>query len=87
MLVGQHQPLPAAAEVEIGVAEGVDVAGAAKSLAGGDSPRGVLAGVMHQHHREVQLPLQGAEVGQQPGHFAGVVLVDAVKSHQRIEQQ
>jgi hypothetical protein len=42
---------------------------------------------MHQHHREVQLPLQRAEVGQQPGHFAGMVLVNRVKPHQRIQEQ
>ena len=87
VLAGQQQAVPAAAEVEVGVAEGVQVAGAAQPLAGGHSARGVFAGVMHQHHREVQLPLQRAEVGQQPGHFAGVVLVDAVKPHQRIQQQ
>ena len=40
-----------------------------------------------QHHREVQLSLQRAEVGQQPGHFAGMVFVDAVQPHQRIQQQ
>jgi hypothetical protein len=43
--------------------------------------------VMDQDHREVQLSLEQAEVGQQPGHFAGVVLVDAVQSHQRVQEQ
>ena len=57
-------------------------AGTAKALPGGDSSSGVFAGVMHQHDREVQPPLQGAEVGQEPGHFGGVVLVDSVKSYQ-----
>ena len=65
----------------------MDVTGAAQSLAGGDSPRGVLARVMHQQDRQVELPLQRAKVRQQLGHFAGVVLVDAVKSHQGIQNE
>ena len=30
---------------------------------------------MHEHDREVQSPLQGAEVGQQLGYFGGVVFI------------
>ncbi len=75
------------AEIQVRVAEGVDVTGAAQSLAGGNSPRGVLPGVMHQEDREVKLPLQRAKVRQQLGHFTGVVLVNAVKSHQGIQNQ
>ena len=79
--------VPGSPEIEVRVAEGVDVTGAAQALAGGDSPRGVLSRVMHQQDRQVELPLQRAKVRQQLGHFAGVVLVDAVKSHQGIQQQ
>ena len=42
---------------------------------------------MHQHDREVESPLKGAKVGQQPGHFGRVVLVDSMKSYQGIEKQ
>ena len=87
VLAGEHQVFPGAPEVEVRVAEGMDVTGAAQPLTGGDSPRGVLSRVMHQQDRQVELPLQRAKVRQQLGHFAGVVLVDAVQSHQGIEQQ
>ena len=45
-------------EIEVRVAEGMDIAEAAQSLTGGDSSRGVLARVMHQQDRDVELPLQ-----------------------------
>ena len=44
-------------EIEVRVAEGMDLAEAARSLTGGDSSRGVLARVMQQD-RDVELPLQ-----------------------------
>jgi hypothetical protein len=44
VLIGQKQALAAAAEVEVGVAEGMQVAGTAKALPGGGPARGVLAG-------------------------------------------
>ena len=47
----------------------------------------VLARVMHQQNREAKLPLQRAEIPQQLGHFARMILVDAVKSHQGIQHQ
>jgi hypothetical protein len=58
VLTQQDQSLADAAEVEVGVAEGMDVTGAAESLAGGDSPDRVFSGVVHQHDREVELSLQ-----------------------------
>ena len=74
-------------QIQVRVAEGMDITGAAQSLTGGDSPRGVLSRVMHQQDREVELPLQRTKVRQQLGHFTGVVLVDAVKSHQGIQNE
>ena len=68
-LAGEHQALFGWPQIEIGVSKGMDVTGAAESLTGGDSAGGVLARVMHQHDREVQPPLQQAEVGQQFGCF------------------
>ena len=87
MLTGQHQALVDAAQVEVRVAEGMQVARTAQPLTGGHSAGGVLARVMHQDHREVQLPLQQAEVGQQFGHFPGVVFIHAMQPDQRIQQQ
>ena len=58
-----------------------------QALSGGHSSGGVLARVMHQDHREIQLPLQQTEVGQQLGHFPGVVFIHAVQPDQRIQQQ
>ena len=87
VFVGQYQAFLGASEVEVRVAKGIQVAGTSESLTGGDSPRGVFPRVMHQHDREVEPPLKGAKVGQQPGHFGRVVLVDSMKSYQGIEKQ
>lgn len=87
VLVREHQAFLGSPQVEVRVAEGMEVTGAAQSLTGGDSRRGVFSAVMHQHDGEVELALKGAEVGQEPGHFAGVVLIDCVESHQGIEQK
>ena len=38
VFAGEHQAFPSSPEVEIGVAEGVDVARPAEALAGGDLP-------------------------------------------------
>lgn len=65
----------------------MDVAGTTQSQSGSASTAGILARVMHQHDRQIELALQGAKVGQQPGHFTGMVLVDAMQPDQRIEQQ
>ena len=80
MLLGSPQ-------VEVGVAEGMDVAGAAKSSSGPRTSNSVLTRVMHQQHRDVELSLQRTKVRQQRGHLAGVVLVDAVQSYKRIQDQ
>jgi hypothetical protein len=63
----------------------MEVTGATKSLTGSNSVRGVFSRVMHENDREVELTLQGAEVGQELSHLARAVLVDSVKSHERIE--
>jgi hypothetical protein len=83
----EHQVFPGSAEIQVRVAEGVNVSGAAQSLTSGGYPRAILSRVMHQQDRQVELSLQRAKVRQQIGHLAGTVLVDAVKSHQRIEKK
>jgi len=44
--------------------EAVSVTGAAQALARGGSPRGILARVMNQRDRQIELPLQRAKVCQ-----------------------
>ena len=45
-------------EIEVRVAEAMDLAEAARSLTGGDSSRGVLVRGMHPQDRDVELPPQ-----------------------------
>ena len=44
--------------------QALPTSGRATNLAGGNSARGVLARVMHQQHRQVELPLQRTKVRQ-----------------------
>src|SRR5271168_309910 len=57
MLAREHQVLTTPPQIEVRIAEGMDVTRAAQSLASGSSPRGVLPRVMHQQNRQVELPL------------------------------
>ena len=86
MLGGEGQLGAAAAQVEIGVAPTVQFAGAAQGLARAGGT-GVLAGVMNEEHGHLELALQLAQEGQECGDLGGVVLVDAVKTDQRIEDK
>jgi len=65
----------------------MNVTRAAEPHTGGSPARRILSRVMHQHDGKVEPPLKRAEVGQQLSHFGGVVLIDPVKPHERIEQQ
>ena len=65
----------------------MDITGATQSLTGRDAPRGVLSRVMNQQDRQIELPLQRTKVRQQLGHLAGMILIDAVKPHQGIENE
>ena len=87
VLTQQHQPFPDAAQVEVGVPERVQVTRTPQALPGGNSPRRVLAGVMHENDGQIKSPLQKPEVSQQLGHLPGVILVDGMQPDQRIEQQ
>ena len=58
VFAGQEQAILRAFQVEVGVAEGVQIAGAAEGLTGGEACGPVLPRVMHQDDRQVQLPLQ-----------------------------
>jgi hypothetical protein len=58
VLAGEDQVFLRSPEIEVRVAEGMDITEAARSLTGGDSSRGVLARVMQQQDRDGELPLQ-----------------------------
>ena len=75
-----------AAQVEVGVAPGVELGGAAQRLAGADAGGGFL-GVMDHEHRQRVASLQLAQVGEQRRDLAAGVLVDAMQAHEGIEDQ
>src|SRR5580658_6659832 len=68
------------------VGPGEEVAGAAEALPR-VSHRAVLAGVVDDEHGDVVGALQLAEIAEERGDLAGVVLVDAVQSHERVEDE
>jgi hypothetical protein len=85
MLDADGELVVMAADVECRVRPSVEVAGAAKSLAGG-TPR-VLPGVMDDDDGDVVLALHLAEEGEERGDFRGAVFVDAMKADEGVEQE
>ena len=75
-----------AAQVQVRVAPGMELRRAAQRLAGAHAAGG-FAGVVHDEHSELVLPLQRAQVGKERRDFTAGVLVDAVQAHERIEHQ
>jgi hypothetical protein len=65
----------------------MDIAQAVQSLTGGNTVQSILARVIHQQNREAKLPLQQAEIPQQFSYIANMILVDAMRPHQAIQQQ
>jgi hypothetical protein len=57
VLAGKHQVFPDSPEIQGRVAEGMNIPGAAQSLTGGNSSRGIRSPVMHQQDRQVELPM------------------------------
>ena len=86
MLGGQSELGTFAAHVEIRVAPAVEFAGTAQGLAGAAGV-GVFASVMNQDDGQVKLPLQFPKIREQCRDLSGVVLINAVKSNERIEDQ
>src|ERR1700677_131058 len=64
VLAREHQVLPTPPQIQVRIAEGVDITRATQSLAGGNSSPSVLPRVMHQQHRQVDPPLQRTTVRQ-----------------------
>ena len=86
MLDGEGERVVAAAQIQVAVAPGVKLRGAAQRLAVAQAMGG-LAGVMHDQDGELMAALQFAQIGEQRGDFATGVLVDAVQTHERVEDE
>lgn len=87
MLDGEDESILMAPDVEVGVSPSVEVTATAEGEAGLGARRAALAGVMDDEDGDVELPLERAEVAEERGDLAGVVLVDAVQSDEGIEDE
>jgi hypothetical protein len=86
MLDGEGEIIAVAAQIEIGVTPGVELGGAAQRLTGADAAT-TLLGVMDDEHGNAMPAPQFAQVGEQRGDLAAGVLVDAVETYERIEDE
>src|SRR4051794_14659275 len=87
MLGGQDDAVVAiAAEIEVGIAPGVELRRSAQGLAGA-SGSGALSGVVDECHGCGVLTLEVAQKGEQGCDIAADILVDAMQAHERIEDQ
>ena len=75
-----------AAEVEVGIAPGMELGGASQGLAGADVA-GALLGVVDDDDGDGVAALQLAQIGEQRRHFAAGVLIDAMQAHEGIEDE
>ena|SRR6185437_15787558 len=75
-----------AAQVEVRVAPGVELRGAAKRLSGAGVAGGLLR-MMHEEHGESVPALKLAQVREERCDLAARVLVDPVQTHEGIEDQ
>ena len=82
----KRQFLAVATQIEVAVAPGVELGGAAQGLAGADASS-ALPGVVHDEHGDAVPTLQLAQIGEQGRDLAAGVLVDAVQPHERIEDE
>ena len=87
MLDGERDAIVAvAAEIEIGIAPGVEFGGSAQSLSGADGS-GALPGVVDDGDGCCVTSLQFAQEGEQRGDFAADILINAMQTHEGIEDQ
>ncbi len=82
---GEPELLSLTADGEGGVDPGEEVSRAAQALATGMAA--VLAGMVDDHEGEVVGSLEFAQVAEDGGDVLGLVLVDAVQSHEGIEHK
>ena len=79
-------PSVKAAEVEVGIAPGMEFGGASQGLAGADVA-GALLGVVDDDDGDAVAALQLAQIGEQRRHLAAGVLIDAMQAHEGIEDE
>lgn len=82
---GEPELIVMGAEVEVGVAPGMEITRAAQVLSG-EGPIG-LSGVVDEEDGEGEGALQLAEVGEEGGDLEGGILVEAVEADEGIEDQ
>ena len=75
-----------AAEIEVGIAPGVEFGRSAQSLTGADGA-GALPGVVDDGDGDGVTALQFAQEGEQRRDFAADILIDAMQAHERIEDE
>src|SRR5262249_15022912 len=86
MLDAEREIVALAAQIEIAVTPGVELGGAAQRLpAAGLS--GTFFGVVDDDNGKRITALQRSEVGEQRGHLAAGILIDAVQPHEGIEDE
>src|SRR5450755_4501388 len=86
MFDGQGERVGGAAQVEVGVAPGVEFGGAAQGLSGAQAAGGFL-GVMDDEDRQRVAALEFTQVSQQGCDLAAGILVDAMQPYEGIEDQ
>lgn len=86
MLDGKRELVVGAPEVEARVKLGVEFRGAAECLTGTGVAR-TLARVMHDDDGDREAALEVAQVGEQWRDLGADVLVDAMQSHERVEDE
>ena len=74
------------AQIEIGIAPGVELGGAAQGLAGPNAA-GTLLGVVDDDHGDAVSSLQLAQIGEQRRDLAAGILIDAMQTHEGIENE
>ena len=86
LVVDDFAGIAVAAEVEVGIAPGMELGGASQGLAGADVA-GALLGVVDDDDGDGVAALQLAQIGEQRRHFAAGVLIDAMQAHEGIEHE
>jgi hypothetical protein len=87
VLDGEGEVALLTSQVEVGVTPGVEVPGAAETLAGLPAGAAVLAGVVDDEDGDVEVALERAEIAEEGGDLPSVVLVDAVEADEGIEHE
>ena len=85
MLDGEPQAVGPAGQIEVGIAPGPEVAGAAQRLAGKGGA--ALAGMVDEEDGGVEGACQFTQCGENGGDLAGVIFIGALEAYEWIEDQ